>query len=168
MKLNLVLAAVALLDATVSAVAIPDNSDLTSSHPARQYTQRDDASTSWLADLWKRRGGGGSGGRGGGGSSSSGGSESGSGSSSSSGSSSGSSSSSSSGKTGSSGSSSSSSGSRYVAHRPHPHRPLQYMRSSAPARARTQKSSTPPGLLSSLRSYRQNADISGSPCLSLS
>lgn len=117
MKIDFILAAVALFDATASAVAIPDVADLTSSTASSHFQDRDAFTASsipdYFSDLWKRRGGGASGGRGGS-SSSSGGDSSGSGSSSSSSSgSSGSSgsSSSSSGKTGSSSSSSSSSSS---------------------------------------------------------
>ncbi|KUI61487.1 hypothetical protein VP1G_08659 [Cytospora mali] len=111
MKLLNVIAAFALLDATVTAIAIPETSNLRSVETAQQQAdqqQRDESSTyNLLSDLWKRRGGGGSGGRGGGSSSSSSGSSS-SGSSSSGSSSSGSSgSSSSSGKSGSGSSSSS-------------------------------------------------------------
>lgn len=108
MKLNLILTGVALLDATASAFAIPDTTELTTfAIPA--HAARDDPSTSY-SDLFKRKGGGGSGGKGG----SSGSSSSGGGTSSSSSSSSGkggSSSSSSTGKTGSTGSTSSSSSS---------------------------------------------------------
>ncbi|KAG6368519.1 hypothetical protein INS49_002729 [Diaporthe citri] len=112
MRIDSLIAVGAALQTAVSAVAIPETSDLTSSLDATPQHQQRDFDDSLYTDLWKRRGGG-SGGRGGGssgsgssGSSSSSGSGSGS---SSSGSSSGSSSSS--GKTGSSGSSSSSSGS---------------------------------------------------------
>lgn len=110
MKLNLILAGVALFDATASAIAIPGVPDIAlTDRDIPDHLPPGDASTSFFSDLWKRKGGGGSGGKGGSSGSSSGGSRSGSGSSSS-GSSSGSSSSSSSGKTGSSSSSGSSSG----------------------------------------------------------
>lgn len=104
MKFSLVLAGVALLDATVSGTAIPDTTDLAS----LAFAPRDDASSSSFADLFKRKGGGGGGGKGGSGGSSSGGGKSGSSSSSTKG---GSSSSSSTGKTGTSGSTSGSSSS---------------------------------------------------------
>lgn len=111
MKIDFVLAAVVLFDATASAIAIPDVADLTST--SSRFQDRDAFTASsipeYFSDLWKRRGGGASGGRGGS-SSSSGSSSSGSGSSSSSSSGSGSGSSSSSGKSGSGSSSSSSSG----------------------------------------------------------
>lgn len=123
MKINFVLATVALFDVTVSAAAVavpipvpnPDVAGLTSvAHRERDETAAGAAAVASvpeiLSDLWKRRGGGASGGRGGS-SSSSGGSTSGSGSSSSGSSGSSSGSSSSSGKSGSSSSSSSSSGS---------------------------------------------------------
>lgn len=73
MKLNVILlTGSALLDATASAIAIPDITALTSlSHPA-PLAQRDEPSTS-LSDLFKRKGGGGGGGKGGSSGSSSGG-----------------------------------------------------------------------------------------------
>lgn len=104
MKPTLLLAGVALLDATVSAVAIPEGTDLTSTprFAERDYAEHSDTSTSFFAGLFKRKGGGGGGSKGGSSSSSSSGESSSSGSSSSS---------SSSGKSGSSSTSSTSSSS---------------------------------------------------------
>lgn len=106
MKFDYIIAAGAALQPLVSAVAIPETSDLTSPAPQNQQRDFDD---SLYTDLWKRRGGGGGGGRGGG-SSGSGSSSSGSSSSGSSSSSSGSSSSGSSGGRGAASSSSTTGG----------------------------------------------------------